>query len=123
MEFDYLRTIQSNAVINIEDIGNCALKAFNDVGMEYILIIETSLGNTRVFTFGPVIPDMETLPQSVSMSMTHMDYSQPKIAKTIRTFLNDVYHNITQVLEVDKEEALEECRDLISYVRDTPPNI
>lgn len=117
MKFEYLKQVVVNADIDIEDIGNCAIKAFNDEGHEYILIVETKLGSSRIFQYGPVIPDMEELPKSTNCSFKRIQFSQSKLIKTIKDFLNNPYASITQVFEVTKEEALEDCVSFIEYMK------
>ena len=117
MDFDYFITTQSMGLLSIEDIGNCAIDGFNDRGEEFILVVDTNLGRTRIFTFGPFIQDMETLPNEVSCILKQINYSIQNISKQIRQWINNPRYNITQAMEIDKEEALNKCRDIIEYMR------
>lgn len=118
MDFEYLRVTQSMDVLQIEDIGNCAIKAFNDMGEEYILVISTQLGTTRIFNYGPINPDLDLLPKNVNCSFKRIQFSEFKIQKTIRDFLNNPYANITQAQCVDeKDEVLNDCRSIIEYMK------
>lgn len=117
MNFDYLVTCQVGATIDVENIGDCCLKAFNDEGMEYILIIETQMGVCRIFTCGPIQVDFDILPKSTSISFSRVDFRQGMLIKTIEGFLNNPYSKITQAFECTKEEALEDCNDIISYMK------
>lgn len=118
MDFEYLATNTFTGLLEIEDIGNCAITAFNDIGWESILIVDTQLGKSRVFQMGPIAVDLERLPDTVSCTLTQLDFSQKKISSIINTFLNNNRTNryITQALEVSKEKALEDCRNLVDYM-------
>lgn len=118
ISFPYFIKSDAQAELLVEDIGNFAIKAFNDRGCEFIIIIETKLGNTRVFTFGPVIPDLDLLPQRCGCEIEKFNFNNGKIMKTIRSFLNDPYNKITQAFEVTKEEALEDCRNLVQVMNE-----
>lgn len=117
MQFDYFFTHSVNGILDIEDIGNCAISAFNDIGEEYILIIDTNMGVTRILNFGPVVPDLETLPKKVNCNFSRINFSEGKIIKEINKFLTGGFSNITQAMEIDKDEALDHCRDLVEYMR------
>lgn len=117
MEFEYFFQQTATGLLEIDDIGNCAIDLFNDRGEEKVLIIDTQLGMTRVLINGPFMPDMETLPKDVSCTYKQFPYSQGTINKIIRQCLNDYIFNTTQAIEIDKEEALNKCVDLIAYMR------
>lgn len=118
VSFPYFVKADAQAELLIDDIGNFAFKAFNDEGCEFILIVETRLGNTRIFTFGPVIPDLDLLPKSCSCSIKKCMFNSGKITKEVHGFLNNPYNKITQAFEVTKEEALADCRNLIQTMNE-----
>lgn len=114
MKFQYLQTITMNADLEIEDIGNCAIKAFTDIGREYILIIETRLGWTRIYQYGPIVQE-EQWPLAVNESYFKIEFNERRIKQIIEKFLNMV--GITQAFEVTKNEALEDCKSIIEFMR------
>ena len=114
-EYEYFRVVQSMDSIEVEDIGNCALRAFTDEGLEYLLVVDTKLGETRVFTFGPILPDIEVLPTKVICTYEKIKYAESRIDKAIKTFVNQ--QGITQVENISREEALEDCRSIPDYMR------
>lgn len=116
MNFEYFITRQVGADIDIENIGDCCIKAFNDEGLEYILIIETQMGICRVLTCGPIQVDFDLLPKSTSISFQRVEFRQGTLIKIIEGFLNNPYAKITQAIECTKEEALADCKDLIAYM-------
>lgn len=116
MEFEYFVTHSANGVLDIDDIGNCAIDIFNDDGLEMVMVIDTNLGATRVLTYGPFNPDLERLPNSVVCDLTQFPFSHTLINRTIRTFLNNWKFRATQAFEIDKNEALNKCRNIIEYM-------
>ena len=117
MEFEYFYERKAMGTIDIEDIGNCALDLFNDIGEEKVIIIETHLGQTTVLINGPFNVDSTTLPKEVECILKQFQFSQPEIGKIIRTSLNDFKFKTTQAIEITKEEALDKCRDLVAYMK------
>ena len=115
MNFQYFQTVTLNADIEIEDIGNCAIKAFTDLGNEYILIIDTLLGWSRIFQYGPVRPDFDILPAAVKESYNKIPFDERKIKNIIIKFLN--MEGITQAIAVDREEALDDCKSIIKFMQ------
>ena len=65
--------------ICVEDIGNCALEAIDQLGRYFYIIIKTDAGMTKVITFGPVMPDFIDLPNGYSSGYTYMKYSDTKL--------------------------------------------
>lgn len=117
MDYEYFVTSVANGVLTVDDCGNCAIDLYNDNGMEKILVIDTSLGATRIFTFGPFNPDLDRLPNICSTTFKQINYSIQAISKEINKFLNDYKFGGTQAIEIDKEEALSKCRNIIDYMR------
>ena len=114
MNFQYFQTVTLNADIEVEDIGNCAIKAFTDLGNEYILIIDTLLGWSRIFQYGPIRPDFDILPSAVKESYNKIPFDDRKIKNIIIKFLN--MEGITQAFVVDREEALNDCNDMLAFM-------
>ena len=112
-------THQTNGLVTVEDIRNCDIDLFNDRGWEKVLILDTNLGATRLFTYGPFSPDLDRLPPMVECTLKQFPYSQSGIGKEIRNFLRDPMFQGTQAYIINKEEALDKCRDLIDYMRQT----
>lgn len=116
MTFDYFKVTSVNGELEIEDPGNCAIRAANDDGEEYYMIVETSLGSSRIFTYGPCVPDMDLLPKSVNCHFSRIIYSSVKINKAINDFLNDRFANITFAEVVEPTQALQNCKSIIKYM-------
>lgn len=116
MNFEYLVKIQKESSIDIEDIGNCALDVYNDLGFEWVLLIHTREGLTEIVEFGPTLPDIEYPPAKVACTYNRMDFNEGKIIKTIQKFLTDGYRNVTQAFEVTQQEAKEKMKNLVDYI-------
>ena len=104
-------------VLDIEDIGNCAIEACNDEGFAYYLIIDCKLGSCRIMEYGPVLLDVDELQKSVICKFDRIEYNQQQIQKRINEFLNTPMRKITQAMEVSKEVALENCIPILDYMR------
>lgn len=115
--FEYFAEITVNASISIEDIGDCAIEACNDLGQFWFLIIRTELGVSEIFEVGPIVLDIEELPKSCFWSYKRTSYSENNLSKMIDKFLNDGYRNITQAREITMEEAKENFRNLADYIK------
>lgn len=116
MTFDYFKVTSVYGQLEIEDPGNCAIKALNDDGEEYYLIIDTTLGSSRIFTYGPCVPDLDQLPKSVNCHFLRIIYNNRKINKVIDDFLNDRFAKITSAEVVEAPEILKRCKGLITYM-------
>lgn len=104
--FDYLYQENPLDSIEVEDIGNCVIQAFNDMGYEWYLIIETSLGDSYIQEFGPFFPDIENyFPKGFKYNFYKLQYKESKLSKIIENFINDPKKLITQVLCIEEEIA------------------
>ncbi len=117
MEYEYFYVAQVNGTIQIEDPGNCTIQANNDDGASYYLIIETWLGITRIFEYGPTRVDVDRLLNKVTCNFTRLNYNDLKINKAIDSFLNNPHRGITSAYEITKEEALNNCKSIINYMK------
>lgn len=116
MTFDYLMRVTVDASLDIEDIGNCAVQAYDDKGQEFILIIRTVLGVTEVVQFGPVLPDIVALPSEVSYTYKRYTFQESKIIKDIKSFLNGQRSPITQAFTVDFDIAEKDIRNIVDFM-------
>lgn len=83
MQFDFDKEVIYNGSIDIQDIGNFAIKATTDTCVDYYFITRTSLGLTEIFTFGPTIPDMDTPSDGFYCSYFTVEYEEKPINKII----------------------------------------
>lgn len=115
MIFPYYQTTVINAELEVEDVGNCAIKAYNDLGIEHILVIDTSLGWSRIFQMYPIRPDFDLLLAKTAMTYDKIPYDDRKLRRIISSFLNS--NEITQAFVVYREEALNDCKDMLAFMR------
>lgn len=103
MTFEYLQRVIVDAELEVPDIGECCIQARNDLGEEWYLLIRSDMGFVDLIEYGPAHPDFNVLPNSVSLTYDHFEYSVFKLEKRIDKFLNNSKRMITQasVTEVD----------------------
>lgn len=116
MQFEYLYQISAMGNIDIEDIGNVCLSATNTLYQEYILIIFTEQGKSKIISYGPRFVDLKIAPSSVSYTYNEIDFKQSKLIRVIEQFLNNPKHMISQVQEITLEEAKDKIKDLVEYL-------
>lgn len=114
MQFNYLYTSTHNASIDIEDIGNVCLLATNDVFLEYLLIIRTEDGETKIIKQGPVIVDSDIPGAKFSITMETSKYHMGRLMNTIDTFLRCNIISQVQIIELD--EAKTKLKNLVDYI-------
>ena len=117
MQFDYLYEVRATGSIEIEDIGNTVLNAVNDLFMqEYFLVIRTEYGKTRIAQYGPLFVDQQTLPTFININFQEIDYNSHKIETIIEKFLNNPKYSISQVQEIDFEQAKKRLHELVEFI-------
>lgn len=109
-EFDIRPTPQN--YLDVDDIGNCALECYNEEGMYYYILVMTECGQTTITRCGPVMPDIDMLPNGFSVSLTRMEYKDTKIESDIDRFLCDTKKKIVSAREISREEAIACIRDV-----------
>ena len=114
MNFEYCISRVVGADIEVDDIGNTAIRGYSYNGCEYYIVIKTELGWTEIFEFGPVVPDIQQLPKSVVYAYDRLEYSGYKISKRIERFLNN--NPVTSAEVIDFETAKQNMRNLSNYI-------
>ena len=103
--FDYFYTTKVNAQLSVDNIGNCAIKANDDYGNIYILLIKTKSGLTYIVEYGPY--NSEDKPNHIIYLFDKFEYNEYKIEKRIEKFLTSSSREITQAEEVEEEEVID----------------
>lgn len=116
--FEYFYTQQAVGQLNIEDLGNCAIEAFNDEGSHYYLVIKTQLGQSIVMEAGPFAIDIPILEKSVSVTYKRIEYNESKLKGIIEKFLNNPYRKITQAQEIEENDVYDNCINILDYVKE-----
>lgn len=118
MTFEYFYTKQCMDTLEVEDIGNCTIQALNDDGLIWYMVIQTSLGWTKIFEYGPCAPDFNELPKAVNCNFSRIDFDEKKVYKRIDEFLNNSFRKITQAFIVEEDTAWCDCKSIIEYMQD-----
>ncbi len=121
MNFEYARQSEYTNDIEIDTIGNCAIRGICCANeMYYICIVRTSIGLTELFESGPYLPD-RTLSTICETSYQKIEYDERKIRKFIASFLQAPRKpsvlNIYQAEQISIEEALDSCIDICNYMK------
>ena len=120
IEYSFVGQFESQ--LNIEDIGNCAVEANNDDGQFWYLIIDTRLGWTKIMQYGPINPQSDTFEDSCECTFSRIEFDAKKIYRVVDMFLNKTRKKlmpITQAREISRDNALNQCRSIIEYMKDT----
>lgn len=88
MLIDYSKTYTAEASLDIKDAGNCAIEGINDDGLYFYLVIVTVRGLSTVATCGPLIPDINDLPNGYTAELYNIKYDGKKLASVISQWLN-----------------------------------
>jgi hypothetical protein len=92
--------------IDIEDIGNVALRCSNRKCQEFYIIVKTYLGKSALLKFGPIMADLGILTFNMDLSFKKFDYKESTIVKEINKCLNDGRNEIDHVAIISEYEAL-----------------
>lgn len=93
--------------LEIDDIGNFALKCLDPNFLEYYICVQTVAGKAYILKFGPLLPDLDAITEDFYLSSKVIDYKEQKIEKDITIYINEPKKNITQIELVKTEEVLQ----------------
>lgn len=117
MNFPYLRTCLYEDEIDIPNIGNVNIKAYNDEGDIFVLIIITDLGISHIYQYSKKVNVSTGNIENLSEIYYKMNFSQFKLKKLIGDFLNNSSTKITQVELIDDyKELLDEVDSVKEYI-------
>jgi len=108
--YEYMHVTTAMDSIEIEDTGNCYIKAYNDEGFFWVLFIETYLGISTIIESGPFTDECIPNENSFIFYKYSFEYKETKLDKIIDKFINNPSRIITQVFTVDEKE-ITECLD------------
>lgn len=120
MEFQFDGETHYNNSIDIDNIHQICLKATDNHGFDYYLIIRTLLGECSTLEYGPLVGGDPILPDSTTIKFERFDSEDFKLKKKIKTFLmprNKGRNKIIEVVELTFNQALDEGIDLLNYMR------
>ena len=53
--FEYMQVVTVGAQLDVDDIGECAILARDDLGQEYYLVVTTYMGQTEIIEYGLMV--------------------------------------------------------------------
>ena len=113
MNINYFYKSENQESLEINNIGQCYIEAFTDIGDRYYLSIQTELGFTNVLEFGP-ISELMYKSKIFYINSIEFEFSQSKIAKRIDKFLNTTAGGmITQATLIEKETLVEALNSVV----------
>lgn len=115
MEFKYLYEMQAIGSIDIEDIGNVCLSLTNNLYREYIIIVKTECGMTKIIQYGPRQIDMQLPCPSITYTYQEFEFNQNKISKIIDKALNGS-SLCSQATIISIDEAKERIKNLVEFL-------
>ena len=106
-EFEYSAVQTYLARYTVKDISNVCLKMTNGLNKEWYMCTSTELGETKIFTLGPVEridDDTILILPKFTFKYEKINYNETNIIKKIDKVLNN--GEITEVEEISKEDFL-----------------
>ena len=120
MEFEYYYVKAFSDTLDIENLGNCFIEAYNDIGARYYLWIKTDFGFTKILQGGPFVGDGKIPCKNCSLQYEETSFTDAKMVKKIQAFLNNPKYEITQAFnkqdEYDEQEKLSKLYNIIEYM-------
>ena len=117
-EFRFNPTLEYAGTLEVGDPYDCAIEALDSEGMASYLVTSTSMGETRIWRFGPFVPDSSALPDHASISVDSMRSDAKQVAKAIASFLNPKGAKVEEAREVSPWEALASCADIVGKLKE-----
>jgi hypothetical protein len=121
IDYSIQKTFSESLIL--EDIGNCAIYcqgSFRDGKItlpgDYYIIIKTVMGKTKAVKWGPMMPDLDELPNTFKLEVKTLNYKETAIVKEIQGFINDGFKGITQASEITIDEALTKLPQTVNFV-------
>ena len=114
MIFEFNATKTFTETLQIDDIGNCAIRCEGimqegriKMPADYYLVTKTVMGKTGILKFGPVVPDLCEMQSTFAAAFKKMNYKEQSIEHEIDMFINDGRKGITRAEEITDIEAFE----------------
>lgn len=119
-KFGYNSETVYSKELDIDELGQVCLEAIDSEAMCYYLIIRTSLGQSSIVEYGPLVPDVELLPDITEVKFQRIDFNELRIKKIIKTFLqprNKGKNKIEDVNQISIDEAISRGVDILGYMK------
>lgn len=116
--FAFNNQLTPQSEIDIEKIGNCCLCGYSEkTGFSYYLLTQSDLGSIEIMSYGPVVEDIDEIPDNYTYSYQKMAFEAKKVGGLINKWLNDKSRQITDAVEVEKAHFLDNIKDVSKLVR------
>jgi hypothetical protein len=119
-KFGYNQETIYSKELDIDEIGQVALEANDSDSMFYYLVIRTSLGQSSILEYGPIVPDIAILPDITEIKFQRVDFNELKIKQIIKRFLmprNKGKSKIEDVIQIDVNDALGRGINILEYMK------
>ena len=113
-QFKYMYEVTATGFLDIEDPCNTCIYTTNNLFQEYVLIIQTEMGRTKVFEYGPNLIDLDKLAPKVSFTYQEFDVNTNKVETLIDKFLAKTF--ATQAIEIDINDAIDKIKDMRCFI-------
>lgn len=111
--FDFNNQLVPQGILDIDKIGNCCICGYSEkTGFSYYLLTKSALGVLEIITYGPVVDDIDELPDNYSCSYQKTTFNEPKLKSFINKWLNDRSKEITDASEINKNIFLDNIKDI-----------
>jgi hypothetical protein len=106
--------------LDIDELGQVALEAKDSESMFYYLIIRTALGQSSIVEYGPVVPDIDLLPDFTEIKFQRIEFNEVKLTKIIRSFLaprNKGKNKIEDAIQINVDDAISRGKNILEYIK------
>lgn len=114
IDFDQQKVFTQS--VDIEDIGNCALRCSTVDFVDYYFCTQTIMGKTYILKFGPIVADLDAFVDDFELQYKKIDYKEKAICKEINMLLNDPKKQIKEVIKIEFEEVMEQVPTADKFV-------
>src|SRR5574344_541527 len=104
-KIDYLFETSVLDSFEIDSVGHISICVNNDLGDQWFIQTTTTLGWTKINSFGPVSCDTgQVCSKSFNYYFEELEYSEYKIIGRLEKFICDPKKLVSQVIEIDDDE-------------------
>lgn len=72
------------------------------------------MGVTHICELGPVVSEAYCT-KAFNFTFNRFNFTEAKVTQAIQKFLNNIRYNITQAVEITKEELMQDCGDIYMF--------
>ncbi len=114
MLIDYNETTTYSQTLQVDDIGNFAIRCHGTMidgkfkmPADYYMMVKTVAGRATIVKFGPVIPDIPTMPSGFEVTVKTTKFNEPSLGNEVSNYINDGRREITEAEEIVEQELYE----------------